>query len=257
MTEALVLYEIEQHIATITMNRPERMNAYNREMRDGLAQAFLKAEADPEVRAIILTGAGRAFCAGLDLKQLRSPDDPHRPDRQPLHLPYIIAMMDKPLIAAINGYAVGVGFEFALLCDFRIMAEDAVLNDMHAKRGLVPDGGATWLLTRQVGWSRACKVLLLAEPIDAPTAEGLGLVDQVVATGAVVPAARDLAARLAANAPLSVRYTKRVMREGLTQDFHANIRTVGRLAAEVWSTADRQEGGDAFREKRPPKFVGR
>src|SRR5438093_562119 len=154
--EAVVLYAVDQHVATITLNRPERLNAYNHELRDALVGRLREAEVDPDVRAIILTGAGRAFCAGLDLKETHAHHQgPRRPDLDPLHAPYVFATLDTPLIAAINGYAIGIGFEFALLCDFRIMAEDAVLNDMHVGRGILPDAGATWLLPRQVGWSRA------------------------------------------------------------------------------------------------------
>jgi enoyl-CoA hydratase/carnithine racemase len=258
MSNEVVLYEVADHIATITLNRPERLNAYNHEVRDALGAFLRRAEVDPEVRAIILTGAGRAFCAGLDLKQEHAHHQgPRRPDLDPLHLPYIFAGMDTPLIAAVNGHAVGIGFELTLLCDFRVLAEDAIFNDMHVKRGLLPDAGATWLLTRQVGWSRACRVLLLAEPIDAPTAAALGLADEVVPREQLLPAARDLAARLVANAPLSVRYTKRAMREGLASDFQANIRLAGRLMGELGHTADAEEGKLAFREKRPPVFLGR
>jgi enoyl-CoA hydratase/carnithine racemase len=258
MSSEVVLYEVAEHIATITLNRPERLNAYNHELRDALGGYLRQAETDPEVRAVVLTGAGRAFCAGLDLKQEHARHrGPRRPDLDPLHLPYIFAGMDTPLVAAVNGHAVGIGFELTLMCDFRVLAEDAVLNDMHVKRGILPDAGATWLLTRQVGWSRACRVLLLAEPIDAPTAAVLGLADEVVPREQLLPAARDLAARLAVNAPLSVRYTKRAMREGFASDFQANVRLAGRLMGELGQTADAEEGKLSFREKRLPNFTGR
>src|SRR5581483_1923781 len=132
MADSTVLYELTDHIATITLNRPDKLNAYSAQMRLDLADALRRAEADPEVRAIILTGAGRAFCAGLDLKEagttITAPSDREVAARPQ----FVLAEMEKPVIAAVNGHAIGVGFELAMHCDFRIMAEDATLNDMHA-----------------------------------------------------------------------------------------------------------------------------
>jgi enoyl-CoA hydratase/carnithine racemase len=257
MTETTVLHEVADHIATVTLNRPEKLNAYSAQMRIDLSAALRRAEADDAVRVVILTGAGRSFCAGLDLKEAGTTVTPPSPEEAAARPQFVLAVMEKPLIAAVNGHAIGVGFELVMHCDFRVMAEDATLNDMHAKRGLLPDAGGTWLLPRLIGWSRACEVLLLGEPIGAAEAERLGLVNRVVPPAELMPAARALAARLAANAPLSLRYTKRLMRQGLQTEVRPALEEAIRVLWDLRKTHDWQEGLAAYREKRPPAFQGR
>jgi enoyl-CoA hydratase/carnithine racemase len=254
-----ILYEKTGHIATVILNRPEKLNAYSVEMRQELADTLAAAEDDDEIRAVILTGAGRAFCAGADMKEGRLEGREmllalEYATRGPA---YVLARMDTPVIAAINGPAIGVGFELSMGCDFRIMAATAILNDMHVSRGLLADAGAPWLLPRIVGWEKACEVLLLAEPIDAPTAQRLGLVGRVVAPEALLPAARELAERLASKAPLAVRAMKRLMREGLTREQRPTMELSARMFRTLQQSEDLKEGVRAFLEKRPPRWQGR
>jgi enoyl-CoA hydratase/carnithine racemase len=257
MPESTVLYEVTDHIATVTLNRPEKLNAYGAQMRIDLSAALRRAETDDDVRVVILTGAGRSFCAGLDLKEAGTTVTPPTAEEAAARPQFVLAEMEKPLIAAVNGHAIGVGFELAMHCDFRILADDATLNDMHAKRGLLPDAGGAWLLPRLIGWSRACEVLLLGEPIAAAEAERLGLATRVVPSAELLPAARALAARLAANAPLSLRYTKRLLRQGLHSEIRPALEEAIRLLWDLRQTHDWQEGLAAYREKRPPAFLGR
>jgi len=260
VTETL-LYEKSDFIATITLNRPEKMNAYSQDMRRELAAALSDAEADPEVRAMILTGAGRAFCAGADLSQgrleARDPSGFLTLEHAVVGPAYIMARMETPLIAAVNGPAVGVGFELTLGCDFRILSSSATLNDLHVSRGLLADAGAPWLLPRIVGWSNACEVLLFGEPIDAATALRMGLVNRVVEPEQLIPTAREFAARLASKAPLSVRYMKRLMREGLTREQRPTMESSARLFRQLQDTDDLKEGVRAWKEKRTPRFQGK
>lgn len=260
MTETL-LYEKSDFIATITLNRPEKMNAYNGTMRRELAATLAQAEADDEVRAIILTGAGRAFCAGADMSEGRLEAREKGMELSLEHAvvgpAYVMARMDTPLIAAVNGHAVGVGFELTLGCDFRILSNTAKLNDLHVSRGLLADAGAPWLLPRIVGWENACEVLLLGEAIEAADAQRMGLVSRVVEPAELMPVARKLATRIASKAPLSVRYMKRLMREGMTREQRPTMESSARLFRSLQDTEDLKEGVRAWIEKRAPRWQGK
>lgn len=256
-----LIYEKADFVATITLNRPEKMNAYSAVMRQELANTLADAEADDQIRAVILTGAGRAFCAGADMSEgrleAREKSSLLTIERAIIGPAYVMARMDTPLIAAINGAAVGVGFELTVGCDFRIMSTTAELNDLHVTRGLLADAGAPWLLPRIVGWENACEVLLLGEPIDAATAQRMGLVSRVVEPEELMSAARALAARIASKAPLSVRYMKRLMREGMSREQRPTMESSARLFRSLQDTDDLKEGVRAWLEKRAPQWQGK
>ena len=258
MPEAII-YEKSGFVATITLNRPEKLNAYSVVMRQEIADALADAEEDDAIRAVILTGAGRAFCSGADMSEgrLEGRDMLLSLEYHIKGPAYVLARMDKPVIAAINGVAIGAAFELTVGCDFRIMADSARLNDMHVTRGLLADAGAPWLLPRLVGWSNACEVMLLGEFIDAPTALRMGLVNRVVPPAEVMPAARELADRLASKAPLSVRAMKRLMREGLMREQRPTMELSARMFRTLQTSEDLKEGVRAYLEKRPPRWQGK
>ena len=187
-----LLYEKADRIATITLNRPERLNAWGGDIRTMLPEAMADADRDPEVACVVLTGAGRAFCAGLDLKeeaqreQARGMVDWLASPKTPL----IMLNTNKPLVAAIPGAAIGVGFEIAMLCDYRIGASTAKMGDRHVALGLVPDSGAVITLPRVVGWANACKILLTGEIFEADELHAMGVLNEVVEPEELQEAAR-------------------------------------------------------------------
>lgn len=259
-----VLYEVSEHIATITLNAPERMNTISGPMLDQLTERLLEANADSNVRVVILTGAGRAFCAGLDLRaqtgggtgilsgsvvsttlNLR-----HTP-------PTVLHEMEKPTICALNGGAAGYGMDTALGCDMRIMARSAKLAAAFCKRGLVPESGGTWFLPRLIGWEKAAKLIFTGRTLSADESVEWGLATEVVADEELMPRARALAKEIAANAPLAVQAAKRMMRMGLNEPFPEHVHHVYLQLLPLMRTEDVKEGMTAYMEKRQPKFVGR
>jgi enoyl-CoA hydratase/carnithine racemase len=264
-----VLYAVEAGIATITLNRPDRMNAISRPMLAQLSTLLLQADADPEVRAVILTAKGRAFCAGLDLvgaTSSRANDEQigsggqnaaqavTLPKNAP---PNVLFQMDKPTICAINGGAAGYGMDTALGCDIRIMAESAKLAPAFVKRGIVPESGGTWFLPRLVGWSKAAEIIFSGKTLSAAECLELGLTSYVVPDAELLPRARALATEIAGNAPLAVQSAKRLMRMGLEQTFNDHVHHVYLQFLTLMRTEDAREGMVSFLEKRPAQFKGR
>lgn len=256
--------ELESHVATITLNRPEVMNALNREMYAELEQAFRDAHRDPEVRCVVLTGAGRAFCSGDDVKQImlgeqRDETVTRLRDVRPRPTPAAAAVLecDKPVIAAVNGPAVGWGMDLTLFCDIRIASENAKFGELFIKRGLVADIGGLWRLPRVVGPSKAAELLFTGDVIDAREAERIGLVSRVVAPDDLLAAAMEVARTIAANPPIAMRY----MKEGLRKSAHASMQEmgeyVGNSLAYLFTTEDHKEGALSFVERREPVFRGR
>ena len=253
-----VLYETEDTIATITLNRPERLNAYGGTMGPDLLAALEEAESDAGVRAIILTGAERAFSSGLDLKERAEGTRTMRVDYLVgSNLAKRVLRMNKPIIAAVHGPAVGWGFELALLCDYRIGSEQARMGDVHTSLGIVQDNGAQYTLPRLVGWANACEILLTGELFDAERLRELGVLQKVVPAENLMDAARDFARRIVRNAPMAVQMSKRLMRMSLQSDMEDSMDYSMLMMGAMMKSEDSQEGFRAFAEKRTPEFKGR
>ena len=257
-------YALEDHVATITLNRPEAMNALTRSLYGELEQAFRNAHRDPEVRCVVLTGAGRAFCSGDDVKQImlgeqRDETVQRLRDVRPRPTPAAVAVLecDKPVIAAVNGPAVGWGMDLTLFCDIRIASDRAKFGALFIKRGLVADIGGLWRLPRLVGPSKAAELLFTGDVIEAAEAERIGLVSRVVPHDELLPVALEMAGRIAANPPIAMRY----MKEGLRQSVHASMDEIGAYVgsslAYLFTTEDHREGALSFVERRAPVFKGR
>lgn len=253
-----IVYAKEGHIATITLNRPERMNAFSMAMIDSIERALRDAAADDEIRVIVLTGAGRGFCAGLDLKE--------PPDfgsvalggsvRLP-QLPTIALSIDKPTIASINGPAIGWGLELALLCDIRIAAEDARIGDRHVNNSVIADNGGLFLLPRLVGWASACDIYFTGKLIDGKEAERIGLVNKAIPLEQLEATTREVANMIAGQPPLAVQLAKRAMRDGLVSDLKAVQDHVFLLLDLMVRSEDFGEAMKARLEGREPQFKGR
>lgn len=261
-----VLYETEGGVAVITLNRPERLNTISGPMLAQLTELLLKANADVEVRAVILTGAGRAFCAGLDLvdatqgsgigseQQARAPSVNLDLRNTP---PTVLFAMDKPTICALNGAAAGYGMDTALGCDIRIMGESAKLAAAFVKRGIVPESGGTWFLPRLLGWAKAAEIIFTGRTLSAAECLEAGLANEVVPDAELMPRARAMALEIAANAPLAVQSAKRLMRMGLEETFNDHVHHVFLQFLQLVRTQDFREGMTSFLEKRPANFKGR
>jgi enoyl-CoA hydratase/carnithine racemase len=262
--ESEVLYSVDRHIATITLNRPERMNTISGPMLNALTAHLLAADTDPEVRVILLTGKGRAFCAGLDLNEAtREGGGIASGAVQSTNLdlratpPTVLFHLDKPTICALNGAAAGYGMDTALGCDIRIMGESGKLAAAFCKRGIVPESGGTWFLPRLVGWAKAAELIFTARTLDAAQCLALGLVNAVVPDGEIQERAVALALEIAANAPLAIQAAKRMMRMGLSENFDDHVHHVFLQLLPLLKTQDAREGMLAFVEKRAPQFQGR
>lgn len=257
-------YDVSEHIATVTLNRPEVKNALNRELYARLEEAFCQAHADPEVRCVVLTGEGSAFCSGDDVREIMlSPDAETPATRQrapkPRPTPAAMAVLecDKPVIAAVNGAAVGWGMDLTLLCDIRIASDRARFGELFIKRGLVSDIGGLWRLPQIVGPSRAAELLFTGDIIGADEAERIGLVSRVVPHDALMDEARALAAKIAANPPIAMRFMKQGLRMGVAGDPRDIGAYVMNSLAYLFTTEDHREGALSFVEKREPVFKGR
>lgn len=257
-------YRLDSHVAVITLDRPEIMNALNRQMYAELEQAFRDAHRDPEVRCVVLTGNGRAFCSGDDVKQImlgeqRDATVTRLRDAKPRPTPAAAAVLecDKPVIAAVNGPAVGWGMDLTLFADIRIASEAAKFGELFIKRGLVADLGGLWRLPRVVGPSKAAELLFTGDVISAQEAERIGLVSRVVPPAELMDAAMELARKIAANPPIALRY----MKEGLRRSVHGSMdemgEYIGNSLAYLFTTEDHKEGALSFVERREPVFRGR
>ncbi|HEV7158810.1 MAG TPA: enoyl-CoA hydratase-related protein [Caulobacteraceae bacterium] len=257
-----VCYETTGGVATITLNRPEKRNALNLEAYAALEAAFRRAVRDPAARCVIVTGADPAFCSGDDVVELMATPRPPSDDSPVVrHRPTPAAMAalecDKPVIAAVNGAAVGWGMELALYADIRIASERARFAELFVKRGLICDVGGFHRLPAIVGPAKAAELLFTGDVIDAGEALRIGLVTEVAPHDALMDRSRALAARIAQNPPLAVRYLK----EGLRRGAYGDPRELGGWAIEIirklMQTDDHREGVAAFMEKRSPVFHGR
>ena len=261
-----VLYEVSDAIATLTLNRPERLNTISGPMLARLTQLLIKANEDPEVRVIVLTGTGRAFCAGLDLVDATQGSGIGS-DKQVATVsvnldlrntpPTVLFASDKPTICSLNGSAAGYGLDTAMGCDIRIAGESAKMAAAFVKRGVVPESGGTWILPRLLGWSKAAELIFTGRTLSAKESLELGLVNHVVPDAELAAKTREIALEMAANAPLAVQSAKRLMRMGLTETFNDHVHHVYLQFLQLIRTQDFKEGMTSFLEKRPADFQGR
>jgi 2-(1,2-epoxy-1,2-dihydrophenyl)acetyl-CoA isomerase len=261
-----ILYAKSGHVATVTLNRPKKLNAYSEVMVHEILAALGDARDDDQIRAVILTGTGRGFCSGGDIgKDFQYPARyrGHRMEsmlemRENMHeLVKFLQRFDKPTIAAVNGAAVAGGLTLALSCDFRIAAESARLGDTSLKFALIPDEGGAYLFPRFLGLEKALKMSLLSEVYPARQALELGLVTEVVPDAELMPKAREWAEKLAAGPPIAIRITKRMMYKQLSMGLENALEdaALGTMVANY--TEDVKEGTAAFHEKRKPNFKGK
>jgi len=265
MTYEHIIYAKEDHIATITLNRPEKMNAVTGRTMGELAQAIEEVQNDDDVRAVILTGAGRGFCAGFDVSQMVAGGglaaDAQAERWRRLQGDWdlggggLLLNLNKPSIAAVNGPAVGYGFDLALLCDMRIASEKARFRGW-IKVGILTHEDAM-ILPRLVGLARAYEFLLTGDIIDAQEAERIGMVNRVVPHDQLMTAAIELAAKIAKNPPLTVRLTKEAVHKGLALPVELFRTFWGQASVYLTETEDHKEGARAFAEKREPVFKGK
>ncbi|MEO5918495.1 MAG: enoyl-CoA hydratase-related protein [Candidatus Limnocylindrales bacterium] len=258
-TEPEVLTNVAAGVATITLNRPAALNALTIPMKEHLLGALETAAADLSVRAIVLTGAGRAFCAGQDLRERLEPGAPPLDEELMLRYnPIVRAIRNapQPVIAAINGVAAGAGASFAFACDLRIAAETATFVLAFGRIGLIPDSGATWTLPRLVGAARAAEMALVGEAVSAEDALRIGLVSRVVSGDELAAAAAEIAERIAAGAPLAMTLTKRALAAAFDRDLDAALDAEAEAQGVAGSSRDHAEGLAAFVEKRTPRFTG-
>jgi 2-(1,2-epoxy-1,2-dihydrophenyl)acetyl-CoA isomerase len=257
----LLIETSDDGVRTITLDRADKLNAVNGALAASLSSAVAHAAAEDAVRVVVITGAGRAFCAGLDLSEPPSLPTATRVDRLD---PYAwvgtwvrtILGCEKPVVAAVNGPAAGAGFGLALACDMRIVASSARMTAGYVRRGLSPDAGVSWLLPRHVGLARASDILLTGRDVDAAEAERIGLAAHVVADAEFVERVREHASRLAAGPPVAQALTKRLLVRSLDTALDAALRDELVYIKQCFATADVAEAIAAFREKRRPSFRG-
>jgi 2-(1,2-epoxy-1,2-dihydrophenyl)acetyl-CoA isomerase len=260
MDEKKVQLQKGAGIATITFNRPDAMNSMNKELVDDLIAVLTDVKQDSEIRVVVLTGGGKAFCAGGDLFYLASLTEPivaHRFIRQVGNIISLIMGMDKPVIAMVNGVAAGAGFNIALACDIVIAAKSVKFAQSFSKVGLVPDCGGFYLLPRVVGMHKAKELMFTADLIDAETALRLGIVNNIVDEAELTDMVNKLATRLAAGAPIALSFIKKMVNRSGGLDLESALAFEEDLQSICMQTADHREGIKAFKEKRAPVFQGK
>jgi 2-(1,2-epoxy-1,2-dihydrophenyl)acetyl-CoA isomerase len=251
--------EVADAVATLTLDRPDALNSLTVPLKEELARTLRSLARDPAVRVVVLTGAGRAFCAGQDLRERQQPDAaPLATEVRERYNPIILSMrrLEKPIIGAINGVAAGAGASIAFACDIRIAAEGASFILAFGRIGLVPDSGASWFLPRLVGPARATELALTNDPLSAADAERIGLVSRVVPADALAGEAHALAIRLAAGAPIALALTKRALNRSFDASLEDQLEYEAALQGVAGATDDHREGIDAFAAKRKPAFRG-
>jgi enoyl-CoA hydratase/carnithine racemase len=257
-----IIYTKEGYIAKITLNRPDRMNSFSTDMNISLKRALNDAAKDKKVRVIIITGSGRAFCSGADVKEMANTTGKKGAvtvyKKQESNIPIfgLLRNIYKPVIAAVNGVAVGGGCDLALACDIRIASEKARFAEVYIRRGLFAECGGTYFLPRLIGVDKALLLLWTGDMIDAREAEKLGMVTMVVPHEDLEATTTELAEKLAKSAPLAIQRDKRAVYDGLKMDLDETLKYAEQVSLELRRTKDHQEGATAFVEKREPVFIG-
>ena len=263
MSEAPLLAEKTDHVAVFTLNRPQKLNALNGDLRDAMLDALADAEADDDVRAVVFTGAGRGFCSGADLtgggasppppSQNEHLDDLGWVGRQALSL----YRLNKPIIAAVNGVAAGAGMSLALACDLRVGSSQTRFKTVFIERNLSPDSGMSFFLPRIVGYSRAADLIYTSRTVDAEEAHRIGLLDRLVDHEDLLDTALEVAAQMTSWPPLALRMSKRVLQHNMECDLDAAVRfELTSLSFGNRAVNDRKESIAAFRERRKPTYTG-
>jgi len=263
-----LILDVEDRIATLKLNRPDRLNALSKEMGEELTDAMAAVRDDPDARVLVLTGEGRGFCAGEDVRE--RPGDSHRVRQEKTPLTKLVKWgrglirfadsfrsMTKPVIASINGFAVGQGLSIAMACDMRIAAEDAKLGAIWTRRGIPPESAGAYLLTQIVGAAKACELIFCGKMLSAREALEIGLVNQVVPADQLKAATHEMARQIAEGPPVAIALSKAMIYQAL----ETSLETHGRLEFfaqdYAFNTEDREEGIRSFLEKRPARFEGK
>ena len=264
MSYECLIYEVSDRIATLTLNRPERLNALGGSLRDDLLDAVQRASDDDDVRAIVVTGAGRGFCSGGDVKAMREARESGNTGSieekvAPVRDRVVLNLRDspKPTIAAVNGPAAGAGMNLALACDMRIASTEAKFAQAFVRRGLHVDWGGTYFLPRIVGMAKACEMIFTGDVIDADEALSLGIVSKVVQPESLMSTVHELAGKIAAGPPIAIRMAKRSLYHNLDCDLRQALEQETYSQIVCRDTEDAAEGVLAFTEKRAPEFQGR
>jgi 2-(1,2-epoxy-1,2-dihydrophenyl)acetyl-CoA isomerase len=263
MSERVILTEVRDRVATLTLHRPEKLNAVNGQLLAEAAGVLRTWSRDPAIGAIVVTGSGRAFCAGGDVSMMAREDDASTLEqkidglREMQDISWLLYSSPKVTIASVNGFAMGAGLGIALACDLRIASSAAKFGTAYAKVGFGGDFGTTWLLTHYAGAPKAKELFFLADVIDAAEAHRIGLVNRVVSPEALAGATASVASRIAAGPLTSYRYMKQNVNLAATVDFRTLLDREPETHLRCGETADHREGVAAFLEKRPPRFSGR
>jgi len=254
-----VLYETKGAVATITLNRPDSLNSFDAALRADLSAATSQAKDDSAIRAVVLTGAGRCFSAGADLKAgFKKGKDVERMLLEEYKPSLInIAEMEKPVISAINGFAAGIGLSYALVCDLSVMGESAFLLAPFSTIGLIPDGGASWLLANSVGYKRAYALAIENDRVAAEQCLAMGMINRIASDESLLTTAQEWAESLTLKAPLALGRTKKIMRQAASLSYADAINSEAALQHLCINSEDSREGITAFLEKRQAKFQGK
>ena len=256
-------YEIEQHVALITLNRPEKRNAFAPEMLRLWRESLIEAQRSEQVRVVVITGAGPDFCAGGDLDNMRRRINEPAIEKKTFlaehiqTIPLMLEAIDKPVIAAVNGAATGAGMDMALMCDIRFAEQRSRFAERYISVGIMPGAGGAWFLPRIVGKARALELLWTGRWVYADEALSLGIVNEVVPDGQVLSRALEFAQGLAKAPPITVRYMKRAVQQASTMDLRSHLDLISSHMAVVNSTLDYREALEALTAKRPPQFIGK